>query len=505
MWNKYPRPQMKRSDWMCLNGEWICNGETCYVPECRVEEELYYEKSFVFEKNNDRAILRFGAVDQIAEVTLNGVFLGRHEGGYLPFSYEVSHAIKEGDNLLKVHVIDYLDHTFPYGKQRKDRGGMWYTPISGIWQTVWLEQVPSKYIESVKITPDLEGADVEIHIDDNGSKSVKNKRITVKNPKLWTPETPHLYARKIKEGDDEVEIYFGLRTISIEGKKVLLNGEPIFMHGVLDQGYFEDGLYLPREQEELTADITRLKELGFNMLRKHIKIEPDTFYYDCDRLGILVIQDMVNSGDYSFARDTALGTAVSILPIKYDDRRGVITWRNQFWVKHTFETIAHLYNHPSIVAWTLFNEGWGQFCSDHIYGKVKAADPTRLVDSTSGWFAQSLSDFDSEHVYFRTKTLKPKNRPLLLSECGGYSLNLKDQSATYGYGKCHDSEELTDRIIDMYEKMVIPSIKDGVCGCVYTQLSDVEDEINGLYSFDRKTCKVNANKMRSLAERIFNI
>ena len=507
MWNEYPRPQMKRADWQSLNGDWTCNGQACYVPECRFEEELLYEKKFKFARSKDRALLHFGAVDQIAEVRLNGVFLGRHCGGYLSFTYEVTHAIKDGDNLLQVHVIDHLDHKYPYGKQRKDRGGMWYTPVSGIWQTVWLEEVPSRFIEDIRIKADLKGAEVELHIDDNGAKLIKNKKFNITNPICWTPENPKLYTRKIKEADDEVEIYFALRTVSVENvrgaNRVCLNGKPIFMHGVLDQGYFEDGIYLPKDPKEYERDIIRLKELGFNMLRKHIKVEPETFYYDCDRLGILVIQDMVNSGDYNFPRDTVLGTTASILPIKYNDRRGIIGERELFWIEHMKETIKALRNHPSIICWTLFNEGWGQFCSDEFYDIAKGLDNSRLIDTTSGWFAQEKSDFDSEHVYFRTKNLKPKQRPMLLSECGGYSLNLKDREGTYGYGKCKDKAELTERIISMYEKMVIPAIGRGLCGCIYTQLSDVEDEINGLYSYDRSTCKVDAEKMRALAERIY--
>ncbi len=494
----YPRPQMKRAQWQSLDGEWLINGQPGLVPSCRSEEHLIYEKKFVYTKLSDRVLLHFGAADQIAKVYLNGAFLGEHIGGYLPFTFDITEHLAE-ENILRVEVTDTLDHTYPYGKQRKDRGGMWYTPVSGLWKSVWLESVPETYISNVKITPDLTGANLEISVTSPDGVKTESERIDVASPELWTPDNPKLYTHTLRRGEDEVEIYFALRTVEIREingvNRVCLNGEPIFLHGVLDQGYFEDGIFTPGDISEYEKDVLRMKELGINLIRKHIKIEPEEFYYACDRLGMLVMQDMVNSGDYSFFRDTALGT----VGLRISDTCKKTDRRMDFFIAHSVETVSTLYNHPSIIAYTIFNEGWGQFNSDLIYDRLKALDPTRLYDSTSGWFAQRKSDFDSEHIYFRLKKLKPKTRPLFVTECGGYSYNLNGQNKTYGYGKCASVDELTDRIEKLYEKMIIPAIPSGCCGCIYTQLSDVEDEINGLYSYDRKTCKVDKKRMRDIA------
>lgn len=497
----YPRPQMKRSEWLPLDGEWTVNGKPGLVPECRTEEKLIYEKNFTYRKQNDRTLLHFGAADQVAEVWLNGCYLGKHVGGYLPFTFEITEALQE-ENLLRVEVTDFLDHTYPYGKQRKDRGGMWYTPVSGLWKSVWLESVPETYISEVKITPDLKGANLEIRIVSSEGTETEQERIDIEAPELWTPEYPKLYTHTVKRGEDEVEIYFALRTVTV-GKvngvnRVLLNGEPIFLHGVLDQGYFRDGLLTPRDESEYEKDVLRMKELGLNLLRKHIKIEPEAFYYACDRLGMLVMQDMVNSGEYRYFRDTVLGT----VGVSLSDRKKTTDARMEFFISHSEETVRHLCNHPCIIAYTIFNEGWGQFESDRIYERLKALDSTRLYDSTSGWFAQKKSDFDSEHIYFRLKKLRPRQRPLLVSECGGYSFNLDSQKETYGYGKCASREELADRIEKLYDKMILPAIAKGCCGCIYTQLSDIEDEINGLYSYDRTVCKADRERMLAIADRL---
>ena len=531
VWQRHPNPMLRREKWVSMNGEWKLNGLPVRVPfppqsilsgyGGEVGDVLRYEKQFILPDDftGGRVLLHFGAVDQIAEVRLNKTFIGRHAGGYLPFTFDVTDALVPGLNLLEVDAEDTLSHDYPYGKQTKKRGGMWYTPVSGIWQTVWLEAVPEEYIQNVRFTPDLSGVKVEIEgVDEceicvqlgEGKTLVQTirsgDRIDIPEPKLWTPETPRLYPVTITAGEDRAESYFALRTISIEEKggvnRVCLNGEPVFLHGVLDQGYFPDGIFLPADESEFERDILRMKALGFNLLRKHVKVEPACFYAACDRLGMLVMQDMVNSGPYNFILNTALPTVGFK---RWRDDRGKLNFRKEFFIRHSEETVRRLYNHPSIISYTIFNESWGQFHADMVYKKLKGLDPTRIYDATSGWFARHESDFDSEHIYFRTVKLKPKARPMLLSECGGYSLFMPGHTfgdRQYGYGKCRSIVQFTDQIVSMYQKMALPAIPKGLCGCIITQLSDVEDEINGLYTYDRKVLKVEAGKMRALAQEL---
>lgn len=541
----YPRPQLFRPKWRSLDGEWEMNGEKITVPFPPQSpasgyakdpgDSLHYKKRFFVPADftEERVMLHFSAVDQIADVRLNGAGLGEHRGGYLPFSFDITDLVRrDEENLLEVFATDKLSLDLPYGKQRKKRGGMWYTPVSGIWGSVWLENVPASYIEKLTLTPDLSGVDVtltvagedaakenfrvEVCLDDVADRWESfsfeglSGRIEMENPELWTPEHPRLYSIRIFYGEDIVESYFALRTIAIKEiagvNRVCLNGVPIFLHGLLDQGYFSDGIYTPGDPDEYERDVLRAKELGFNTLRKHIKIEPERFYYACDRLGMLVIQDMVNSGVYRFFFDTFLPNF--IFWIKSDAKHpDVDIHRKKIFIEHTIETITALHNHPCIIAYTIFNEGWGQFEADRLYKIAKETDATRLVDSTSGWFAQHLSDFDSKHIYFHNIRLHPKKRPMLLSECGGFSLEVKDHlfshiGGIFGYGKCHDEEELTEAIERLYDVMVFPAIPEGLCGCIYTQLSDVEDEINGLYTYDRKVCKVLKPRMKSLGRKI---
>ena len=545
VWTEHPRPQMKRNQWQSLNGSWTLDGDAIRVPfppqsklsnyKKKVKEVFTYEKKFDLSKDlkGGRILLHLDAVDQVAEVSLNGKTLGCHEGGYLAFSFDVTDCIlKEGENRLQVQVTDKLSLDYPYGKQCKKRGGMWYTPVSGIWKNVWLEAVPEKYIEKLKMTPDLTGVKIEVfgEVDgfsvevqvENGQKLQKTFESktgylklsgeklsdgTVCDPKYWTPDDPQLYWMTVTAGEDSVETYFALRTIEIKKiadvNRVCLNGEPIFLHGVLDQGYFPEGIYLPAEETEYDRDILRMKELGINLLRKHCKVEPDYFYYACDKLGMLVMQDMVNSGSYSFIRDTALPT---IGFKKRGDLTGTGGKRKEFFKAHVENTIEQVYNHPSVVAYTIFNEGWGQFESDKMYEFVKSLDASRLVDATSGWFAQEKNDFDSEHIYFKAIEMEPKERPMFLSECGGYSMAVEghyySKYNVYGYGGSEDASKLTDDIVNLYEVMVLPAAPKGMCGCIYTQLSDVEDEINGLYTYDRKVCKVEKERMLAVARKL---
>ena len=559
-WNtEYPRPHMKREKFQILNMGWTIMDKPVKVPfppesdeawavsssfneqadtnQAQVHKEKVpklpptytYTNDFVIDPSlsGDLLLLHLGAVDQIAEVSFNGHALGKHEGGYLPFMFEITKdMLADNTQHLEVRVTDRLDRRYPYGKQRKKRGGMWYTPISGIWQTVWLESVPETYIQDVKVTAtpvsDASSDDysafkvtTEAFLS-NGS--VQKDTFIVDNPRLWSPEDPNLYRKTILSGSDQVEIYYALRTIEIKTvngiDRVCLNRKPVFLHGMLDQGYFPEGIYTPATPLEYARDILKAKELGFNMLRKHIKIEPEIFYYYCDCLGILVFQDMVNNGTYHFLKDTLLPTigSDSVKEETYpDDKIRQASFssdsdRCAVFIRHMLDTIRLLVNHPSVIGYTIFNEGWGQFSSDQLYELAKKADPSRLYDSTSGWFAKGQSDFDSRHIYF-TKLKPPGKRPMFLSEFGGYSLECEGHTfskyASYGYGACKSEEELTDRIIARYEELVLPNIEKGACGSVYTQLSDVEDEINGFYTYDRKVCKVDVSRLKDLAERIY--
>ena len=566
IWKEYPRPQLKRDNWQSLNGVWEVDGSPIkvpFVPESvlsgykgQIKTTMTYTKSFVFETSSEkRVLLHFGAVDQMAEVFLNDKRLGEHAGGYAPFTFDVTEVICKGENCLKVKVTDELNKDYPYGKQCIERGGMWYTPISGIWQSVWLEQVPETYIESVRMTPDLKGVHVQVCVtgkfeekecesQPNDTKREKNMTMPIDaeitlhtgevykttlvstdnyidlskvltktgesyEPQVWEPVNPYLYYMTLRVGEDEIQTYFALRTIEIKSvgdvNRVCLNGKPIFMHGVLDQGYYPDGIMTPAEEKEYERDILRMKELGINLIRKHIKIEPECFYYYCDIHGMLVMQDMVSNGYYSFLRDTALPT-VGLLR-KKDHGKGMNSEQKRLFEEHMLETQVLLYNHPCIVAYTIFNEGWGQFESDRMYALAKKIDPTRLYDATSGWFAQLDNDFDSIHIYFGPRKPKIKKRPVFLSEFGGYSYLVQNHVYTnksYGYGTCKSSEELFKRIEARYEELVLPYIRSGLCGSIYTQVSDVEDEINGLYTYDRKVCKVNKADMRTLADRIYS-
>jgi len=537
--NWYPRPQLRRESFHSLCGEgWTLNGQPINVPyppqspasgyQGEVGDQLHYEVRFVlpdgFCGDNQHVLLHLGAVDQLASVSLNGQRVAYHEGGYLPFEADVTDVLAAGENLLQVDAVDRLDRDIPYGKQSKNPGGMWYTPVSGIWQPVWLEAVPEKHIRGLRITPDLTGIDLMVESDaPRGEATIlfggeviaseswvltgKVRRITLpeEHRHLWTLEEPNLYDLTITAGRDRVESYFALRTVEIAPdaggvQRVCLNGQPVFLNGVLDQGYFMDGIFLPAEPEEYERDVLRMKELGFNLLRKHVKIEPECFYHACDRLGMLVMQDMVSGGPYSWLMDTALPT----IGVKYTPHLPLSRRCKRYFEQQARETVAHLYSHPCVIAYTIFNEGWGQFDGERLYHLLCGLDPTRFYDVASGWFEPRETDVDSKHVYFRNKRLKPGKRPMFLSECGGYARPIEGHlfkpDAKYGYGKTDTEAQLTDAIALMCAEMVEPAIASGLCGVVYTQLSDVEEEINGLYTYDREVCKVDKEKMRLIMQ-----
>lgn len=546
-WSVYPRPQLRRKSFFCLNGQWdftvtahqeipttfdrsirvpfppesLLSGLAERYPE---DHYLWYRRHFTLPEGfqQERVLLHIGAADQHATVYVNGSVIGSHSGGYEAFSLDITDVLKK-DNVLTVRVEDRLsDFMLPYGKQCQKRGGMWYTPVSGIWQTVWLESVPETYIRRLTIDTNAEGADITAEGVVDGTLTVQtpngaltfpmvdgHTRVDIPAPRLWSPEDPYLYTFTITTPTDRVESYFALRTLEIRTIKgvprLCLNGKPYFFHGLLDQGYWSDGLFTPATPACYENDIRAMKALGFNMLRKHIKVEPEQFYYDCDRLGMVVFQDMVNNGTYSFFRDTALPT---IGLQRLNDRflhRDPKT--RQCFVEGMEQTVRQLYNHPCICYWTIFNEGWGQFKSSAMYHLLRKWDDSRFIDSASGWFAGGETDVDSRHVYFRKVKLKASDKPLVLSEFGGYSFkpegHVSNTEKTYGYGRCETRESLVDALRRLYTEEVLPLIPQGLCAAVYTQVSDVEDETNGLLSYDRWVEKVKPEEFVDISSQLY--
>lgn len=546
-WDAYPRPQLRRDSYLCLNGWWdftvTADGESVptaydkiirvpYCPESLLSgihevppaySHLWYRRTFALPDGfcKKRVILHIGAADQTAYVYVNGRFAGEHVGGYDPISLDITDCLEE-ENVLEIQVTDQLDDAvLPYGKQKYKRGGMWYTPVSGIWQTVWLESVPEEYVRGLNIFTDEKGATILADGVTDGTVVVTTPggmvecalcngvaRVELSTPRLWCPEDPYLYEFTLTTATDRVESYFAIRTLDtrvVDGiPRLCLNGKPVFFHAVLDQGYWSDGLFTPPLPTCYAWDAEKMQALGFNTLRKHIKIEAEQFYYDCDRLGMLVWQDMVNNGHYSFMRDTALPT---IGMKKLNDKHLHRGKASRLAFEAMMEkTVAQLRNHPCVVGWTIFNEGWGQFDSQRMYERLKELDDTRFIDTASGWFKGADSDVVSEHVYFKPFRFKAAKKPVFLSEFGGYSYkpegHVFNEKQTYGYRLFSDQNEYMDAVEKLYRDEIVPAVSKGLCGAVYTQLSDVEDETNGLYSYDRRVCKVDDVRMRTLAEKL---
>ena len=536
-WEVYPRPQMRRESYVNLNGVWELAvtqskqrprdyDKTILVPFCPesvlsgVEKHfpdgqyLWYRRSFSLPKdfNKGRVLLHIGAADQILKCYVNQKEVGHHIGGYTNMTFDITGALQE-ENQVELRILDDLrSNTLPYGKQTLSRGGMWYTPVSGVWQTVWLESVPEQYIEKLNINndgysvtvttvPELEGT---VTVEGVGTFAL-GTAIKPENPRLWSPEEPNLYNITVETAQDRVDSYFAIRSLEIKNNRLCLNGKPYFFHGLLDQGYWPDGIYTPASPDCYAQDILAMKALGFNTLRKHIKVEPEEFYYQCDRLGMVVFQDLVNNGDYSFVRDTALPTAGMQ---KIDDRflHKDPETRREF-ERCMVHTVQQLKSHPCICYWTIFNEGWGQFDSDSMYEKFKKLDATRFVDSTSGWFRRKKTDVESLHIYFGPwSKLKPAKKPLVLSEFGGYTFavegHLFNPEKAYGYKSCESLEAYQADLIKLYKERIIPAAKNGLCAAIYTQVSDVEDEINGLLTYDRAVCKADQEAMQLIAKEL---
>lgn len=555
---EYPRPQMKRMNYTVLNGYWdYCILQESGMPkhydgrilvpfspesilsgvnrQLKPDEVLWYRRNLTIQnKPRDmRCILHFGAVDQACEVYINHLKAGGHIGGYLPFSFDITDHIEKGDNLLTLKVCDLSDTSYhSRGKQKLKRGGMFYTAQSGIWQTVWLEWVPKRYIETIRITPLMdEGAvRLDIRMNDDFTPDAaggmefkaeihdKGKIIATKVSKTpsftiplrsftpWSPEQPYLYDMVITAGEDKVGSYFAMRKVEIKKgqdnlPRIFLNGRPYFQRGILDQGYWPDGLYTAPSDEALIFDIQKAKELGFNMLRKHVKIEPLRWYYHCDRIGMLVWQDMVNGGtDYNLFLVGYLPTIFPKIARHIKDNHYRLFGRKdeegrREWMKECEDTVCLLYNSPSVVAWVPFNEGWGQFDAKKAYDRIRELDATRLIDHASGWYDQKCGDFNSIHNYFHPLAVTPETRPAVLSEFGGYACYIKDHSYSmqiYGYRIYLTKEDLNRAFHKLMEDEIEKLIDRGLSALVYTQLTDVEDEVNGLYTYDRKICKVSS-------------
>lgn len=531
-WNVYPRPQLKRDSFFCLNGQWDFTASDysgkIIVPFCpesslsgigkNFKDKLIYKREFALPDDfiKDRVFIHFGAVDQIATVYLNDVKLGTNVGGYNHFSFEITELIKE-NNTITVEVEDELLLYLPYGKQSKKRGGMWYTPVSGIWQTVWIESTLKKYIEDITIEADDESAKITVKGISNGNVIFEDKTVPLENGvavykpenvEKWSPENPRLYYFTVEGDGDKVESYLAFR--KLETKKIdniprlCLNGEPYFFNGVLDQGYFFDGIFTPQTEKAYENDILLMKEAGFNTLRKHIKVEPEQFYYDCDRLGMVVFQDFINNGDYSFFRDTLLPT-IGIQKLNDENMHKDKRTRRNF-IKTMEKTVEQLKNHPSICLWTIFNEGWGQFDGNKMYDELKKLDSSRFIDTTSGWFRGKNTDVESLHIYFKKLKIKKSDKPIIISEFGGYALSIKghvfNEEKEYGYKKFKDIESLDNAVCNLFEKEVLPLVKKGLCASIYTQLSDVEDETNGLVTYDREIVKF-SSRLKTICEKFY--
>lgn len=546
---------MRRNSYLNLNGRWeyaITDSDESprrwdgtilvpFSPESALSgvgrslqpgQTLWYRREVIvpqgFIPADGRLLLHFGAVDQEAAVYWNGRLLGRHMGGYNAFTLDATDALGPCNSLV-VRVHDDTDASFhSRGKQKTRRGGIWYTPQSGIWQTVWMEAVPRHYIESLRIVPLFDQSAVEVMVRCSQPlqceatvdgrtvpfTSGEPARIPMPDFRAWSPEDPYLYDLSVTLGEDRVESYFGMRKMEVRAdrggvKRLFLNGEPYFQSGLLDQGYWPDGLYTAPSDEALIYDIQTAKAMGFNLLRKHIKVEPMRWYYHCDRLGMLVWQDMPSGGGkYRFSTITLpLVTGIHRRDNHYRAFARASSQGRGEYMDELEEMVGQLFNAPSVVLWVPFNEGWGQFDSTLVMERLRALDPTRPVDPASGWHDQGAGELRSLHVYFKPFRFRRdrRGRALALSEFGGYNLRVDGHcfnQKDYGYRRLPDAAALWRDFSRLYEREVLPAVPKGLCASVYTQLSDVEDELNGLMTYDRRVVKLDADEVRELNERL---
>ena len=563
---EYPRPQFKRNSYMNLNGLWkyalreqgqkLDNYDGNIVVPFSIESPLsgvkkalkpgmilYYNRKINLNNfdNKGRYILNFGGVDQETDVYINGKHVGNHKGGYLGFSFDITDSIKnsnisEVDLVVKV-VDNWKENGEAYGKQSTPRGNIYYIPTGGIWQTVWIESVPINYLKNIKMTPLYDEGKIEFEpeciIENEAIKNNKIKySITNKEGKLilegeisnkdkslvelpkpilsWTPEEPNLYNIKFTFGEDTINSYFAMRKYSIQEntkgiKRLFLNNKPYFHNGVLDQGYWSDGYYTAPSDEALKNDILKMKEMGFNMLRKHIKVEPMRWYYYCDTIGMLVWQDMVSGGSFY---NPVVAIITPPLHISLPDTwysffgRGTQESRDTYY-RELKEMINQLYNVPCISTWVPFNEGWGQFDALIAVDFIKQLDKTRHIDHASGFHDQYGGDFNSLHLYFGNIDFEPDKygRVTVLSEFGGYSYVVEGHCGSdhhFGYFKYETQKEFNDAYKKLIIETIVPLIRKGLGAIVYTQLSDVEDEVNGLLTYDRKIIKIDMEMVKEL-------
>ena len=566
---EYPRPQLSREQWTNLNGLWehafTSTAErpsswdglivVPFSPEAPLsgvgrqlgpDEWLWYRRSFTAPDlpHGGRVLLHFGAVDQSCTVWVNGREAGTHTGGYLPFCFDVTDLVGKGEDLLEVRVRD-LSETGLHsrGKQRLDRGTIWYTAQSGIWQTVWLEAVPSTYVDRLVLVPHLDIGALEVTVGASGFETLVPRsstpearaRITVSSEgrevgraeatpgeptsvtlsevRPWTPDDPHLYDVEVVLGEDRVTSFAGLRSFGIgrddDGHpRLLLNGQPVVHVGVLDQGYWPDGLLTPPSDEAMVHDIETMKDLGFTMLRKHVKIEPLRWYAHCDRLGMLVWQDMVNGGG---AYRPLVTTKPATRPVRVSDRWHALFDRSDPDGRAEFrrevrETVELLRNVVSLAVWTPFNEGWGQFDANGIADEVASFDATRQVNHASGWVDQGGGDIRSFHRYLfpfrmpRERWWRRENRVVALTEYGGHSMRVEGHDWSpreFGYRHARDQAELEAGFVELHEGLR-GAVRAGLGALVYTQLSDVEDELNGLLTWDREVLKLDPEVVRGV-------
>lgn len=556
---EYPRPIMERPQWLNLNGLWdyAITKKDAPLPKTfdgkilvpfaiesslsgvgktiKADQSLWYERKFQIPEDwkGKNVLLNFGAVDWKAEVFVNGNKIGEHTGGYTPFSFNITKNLKDGENSLAVRVWDSTGNGLPRGKQLDKPRGIFYTSVSGIWQTVWLEPVSASHISGLKITPDLDSSSFDIKVDsddksatatikvlDNGkvvaqttAAANKTANIPVKNPKLWWPKSPFLYDLEItlsnKGGEqvDSVKSYAAMRKFSIAkhgrfgGVDFTLNNKKFFTFGPLDQGWWPDGLYTAPTDEALKFDIQRTKDLGFNSIRKHVKVEPARWYTHCDRLGMVVWQDMPSmfgEGDGWQPRGFFQG-----------EERTVSKKFEETYRKEWKEIMESLHSYPCIAIWVPFNEAWGQFKTKEITEWTKSMDPSRLVNSASGGNYFDCGDIVDSHDYGNPIMYMFNNQKVnVVGEYGGIGcavdghLWVKDKN--WGYGKMRSQEEVTKRFVELTNRF-IDMTKYGCFGAIYTQTTDVEIEVNGLFTYDRKVLKVDEEKVREVNQKLSNI